>query len=56
MDDNHEPLPWDYFLSNYEIDLLLLSTDEAMRKYWRMTEEQIKQDRLELERNLLDLI
>lgn len=56
MADEHKTLPWDYFLTNYEKDLLQLSINEAVQKYWRMDEEQIKRDRLELEQNLLGLI
>lgn len=47
MDDN-EPLPWDYFLTDYERDLLRLTIDQVVLIYPRMNREQIRADALEL--------
>lgn len=48
MDDKNEPLPWDYFLTNYERDLLQLPLEEALRKYPGLTRGQIESDLAEL--------
>ena len=48
MDDKKEPLPWDYFLTNYEKDLLRLPMEEAIRKYPGVSREQITKDFQEL--------
>ena len=39
-----EPLPWDYFLTNYERDLLRLPLEDAMRKYPGVGREQMESD------------
>lgn len=49
MDDKTEPLPWDYFLTDYERDLLRLPIEEVARKYASMSINQIQLDRAELE-------
>ncbi|MBX7231409.1 MAG: hypothetical protein K1X29_04925 [Bdellovibrionales bacterium] len=48
MDDNHEPLPWDYFLTSYEKDLFLLPLEEALQKYPELSREQMTADHQEL--------
>lgn len=48
MDDKNKPLPWDYFLTNYEKDLLQLPMEEVIRKYSRISREQITKDFQEL--------
>ncbi len=44
MDDKDEPLPWDYFLTDYERDLLRLPIEDAMRKYPAIGREQMESD------------
>jgi len=51
MDDKSEPLPWDYFLSEYERDLLRIPIEEAMRKYPGISREQMTDDLRELVQN-----
>lgn len=51
MNDKSEPLPWDYFLTNYERDLLRLSLEEAFRKYPGLTREQAESDLAEIQKN-----
>lgn len=48
MNDKKENLPWDYFLTNYEKDLLLLSMENVIKKYPGLTREQIALDLDEL--------
>lgn len=51
MDDNSKISPWDYFLANYERDLLRLPFEEALRKYPQLTREQVQSDLAELLKN-----
>lgn len=44
MDDENEQLPWDYFLTDYERDLLRLPIEDALRKYPRISREQAEVD------------
>lgn len=44
MDDKNEPLPWDYFLTDYEKDLLHLPLKDAMRKYPEINGKQLEAD------------
>lgn len=48
MADENEPLPWDYFLTNYERDLLRLPLEDALRKYPNISQEQMESDLTEL--------
>lgn len=41
-DDEPEILPWDYFLTNYERDLLTLTLDGLVRKNPDKTADEIK--------------
>lgn len=43
MFDDHEPepLPWDYFLTEYERDLLTLTLEGVARKYPDRTPEEL---------------
>jgi hypothetical protein len=41
-DDEPEILPWDYFLTNYERDLLTLTLDGLVRKNPDTTADEIK--------------
>lgn len=45
MSDKSKPAPWDYFLTNYERDLLLLTPAEAVRKYPQISPWQLVADR-----------
>lgn len=49
MGNKSEILPWDYFLTTYERDLLQLPFEEALRKYPRLTREQALSDLIELQ-------
>lgn len=40
-DDKPEPLPWDYFLTEYERDLLTLTIEEIARKNPNKSTEEI---------------
>lgn len=51
MDSKKEPLPWDYFLTNYERDLLRLPIEEAMRKYPKISREQMESDLVKIQEN-----
>jgi hypothetical protein len=51
MEDKSEIVPWDYFLTNYERDLLRLPVDETWRKYPGLSREQVESDLLELQKN-----
>jgi hypothetical protein len=51
MEDRNESLPWDYFLTNYERDLLNLHLEDAVRKYPEVSRQQIATDLEELIRN-----
>lgn len=44
MGNKEEQLPWDYFLTNYERDLLRLQTEDMMRKYPDMSQTQLYRD------------
>jgi hypothetical protein len=41
-DDEPEELPWDYFLTNYERDLLTLSIEEMVRKNPNIPPDDLK--------------
>lgn len=43
-DDEPEELPWDYFLTDYERDLLALTLEEALTKYSRVSKAQVMAD------------
>ena len=51
MDNKKEPLPWDYFLTNYERDLLRLPIEETMRKYPAISREQMESDLVKIQEN-----
>ena len=40
-DEEPEPLPWDYFLTDYERDLLTLTFEEMVRKSPDKTQDEI---------------
>lgn len=44
MADENEKLPWDYFLTEYERDLLRLLIEDALRKYPSNSREQMESD------------
>lgn len=44
MADENEPLPWDYFLTDYERDLLQMPLEDAMQKYPGINREQMESD------------
>lgn len=44
MADENEPLPWDYFLTDYERDLLRLPIEDALRKYPGISRGQMESD------------
>lgn len=44
MADENELLPWDYFLTDYERDLLRLPLEDAMQKYPGINREQMESD------------
>lgn len=48
MGDENEPLPWDYFLTGYERDLLRLPLEDAMQKHPGIGREQMESDLTEL--------
>ncbi len=48
MSDNCEILPWDYFLTNYERDLLQLTIEDAIQKYPNISPKQIDSDLIQL--------
>lgn len=41
-DDEPEVLPWDYFLTKYERDLLKVNFEELVRKNPKMNPEDLK--------------
>lgn len=43
-DDKPEPLPWDYFLTEYERDLLKIPIQDLIMKYPNIGREQIEED------------
>jgi hypothetical protein len=49
MDDKDEPLPWDYFLTDYERDLLRLAIEDAMQKYPGISREQMESDLVKIQ-------
>jgi len=51
MADENEPLPWDYFLTDYERDLLRLPIEDALRKYPGTGRGQIESDLLKIQEN-----
>jgi len=51
MADENEPLPWDYFLTAYERDLLRLPIEDALRKYPRISREQMESDLAKIQEN-----
>ncbi|GEM_PF-7128248 len=51
MADENEPLPWDYFLTDYERDLLRLPIEDALRKYPRISREKMESDLVKLQEN-----
>jgi hypothetical protein len=46
-----EKLPWDYFLTEYERDLLQLLIEDAMRKYPSISQEQMESDLIRIQEN-----
>ncbi|MFZ3229893.1 MAG: hypothetical protein WA160_06800 [Pseudobdellovibrio sp.] len=55
MDDRNEPVEWDYFLTNYERDLLSLSFEETILKYSGISREQMIIDLQDLLKNQVGL-
>lgn len=51
MADENELLPWDYFLTAYERDLLRLPIEDALRKYPRISREQMESDLAKIQEN-----
>lgn len=51
MADENEPLPWDYFLTDYERDLLRLPIEDALRKYPGIGREQMESDLGKIQEN-----
>lgn len=43
-DDEHIILPWDYFLTEYERDLLIFPLEKSQRKYGLVPDEQVLED------------
>lgn len=52
MADENEPLPWDYFLTDYERDLITRPLSHLIRKYPNMSQHQFFADCIELDRNM----
>lgn len=50
MGHKTEIVSWDYFLTNYERDLLRLPFEEALRKYPGLTRERVESDFTELQK------
>jgi len=48
MSDSCETLPWDYFLTDYERDLLQLTNEEAMQKYPKISQDQLLADQAKI--------
>lgn len=51
MADENEPLPWDYFLTDYERDLLELPMEDALQKYPNISREQMETDLAKIQDN-----
>jgi len=51
MADENEPLPWDYFLTDYERDLLRLPIKDALRKYPGIGRGQMESDLVKIQEN-----
>lgn len=51
MADENEPLPRDYFLTDYERDLLRLPIEDALRKYPNIRREQMESDLVKIQEN-----
>lgn len=51
MADENELLPWDYFLTDYERDLLRLPIEDALRKYPSISREQMESDLAKIQEN-----
>lgn len=51
MADENEPLPWDYFLTDYERDLLQLLIEDALQKYPEIGREQMESDLAKIQEN-----
>ncbi|MEN0059720.1 MAG: hypothetical protein AAGB31_12850 [Bdellovibrio sp.] len=51
MADENEPLPWDYFLTDYERDLLRLPIEDALRKHPSISREQMESDLVKIQEN-----
>ncbi len=47
-DDEPENLPWDYFLTNYERDLLTLTLEEMVRKNPHKAIDELKAEMAEM--------
>lgn len=54
MGDDHEALPWDYFLTNYERDLLKLTIEDAMQKYLNISQDQLLADQAKIRKMQAD--
>ena len=51
MGHKTEIVSWDYFLTNYERDLLRLPFEKALRKYPGLTRERVESDITELQKS-----
>jgi hypothetical protein len=51
MADENEPLPWDYFLTDYERDLLRLPMKDALQKHPSINREQMESDLVKIKEN-----
>lgn len=51
MADENESLPWDYFLPDYERDLLRMPIEDALRKYPSTSREQMESDLVKIQEN-----
>lgn len=51
MNDNVVTLPWDYFLTNYERDLLNLTTEDALSKYPEISKTDLETQKAILQEN-----
>lgn len=51
MSDKVSALPWDYFLTVYERDLLILATEDALSKYPDMSRTDLETQRAILQEN-----
>ena len=50
-DKEPEKLPWDYFLTNYERDLLKLALEEVLKKYNLISQAEVMADLENLKRS-----